>query len=97
MLGLCIFVIAACTPYKKYERLAPILVAGSLFLLVLVFIPGIGVERNFSRRWIGVGPLVVQPSELCKIAMIIYFAAIYTRKQPYIHQFLKEYCRRFSF
>ncbi|MGM0747976.1 MAG: putative lipid II flippase FtsW [Bacillota bacterium] len=89
VLGLCIFVIAACTPYKKYERLAPILVVGSLFLLVLVFIPGIGVERNFSRRWIGVGPLVVQPSELCKIAMIIYFAAIYTRKQPYIHQFFK--------
>ncbi|MEC3795826.1 putative lipid II flippase FtsW [Bacillus velezensis] len=89
LIGLCLFLFSACLPYKRYARLVPLFVVGSLVLLLLVLIPGIGLERNFSRRWLGAGPVVVQPSELAKIAMILYFASIYTKKQPYIHQFVK--------
>ena len=44
----------------------------SLILLGLVLIPGIGIERNGSRSWFGIGPFAIQPSELFKIAIVIY-------------------------
>ena len=43
-----------------------------LVLLVLVLIPGIGVERNGSRSWFAIGSLAIQPSEIFKVCMIIY-------------------------
>ncbi len=41
-------------------------------LLIIVLIPGIGVERNGSRSWIGVGAFSIQPSEFIKLAMIAF-------------------------
>ncbi len=48
----------------------------SLILLVLVLIPGIGLVRNGSQSWIGVGPLTIQPAELAKITVIVYLSHI---------------------
>jgi len=48
----------------------------SLILLVLVLIPGIGLVRNGSQSWIGVGPLTIQPAELTKITVIVYLSHI---------------------
>ena len=45
-----------------------------LFLLVAVMIPGIGVEVNGAKRWIGAGLVQIQPSELAKVALILYGA-----------------------
>ncbi len=47
----------------------------SVFMLVLVFVPHIGVERNGAHRWIGFGPIQIQPSEFAKIALILHSAA----------------------
>lgn len=47
----------------------------SLLLLVLVLIPGIGIWRNGSRSWIGIGPLTLQPAELVKITTLLYLSA----------------------
>ena len=44
----------------------------SLALLGLVLIPGLGIERNGSQSWFGIGPFAIQPSELFKIAIVIY-------------------------
>ena len=44
----------------------------SFVLLVLVLIPGIGSIRNGSRSWFGIGSLGIQPSEACKISLIIF-------------------------
>jgi len=57
-------------------RLTPHILGLSFVLLVLVKIPGIGVEINGARRWIGAGPLQFQPSELMKLALVLYAAGL---------------------
>ena len=52
-----------------------------IVLLALVFVPGIGVSNYGATRWIGVGPITVQPSELAKYGYVV-FAAAYIAKDP---------------
>lgn len=52
------------------------LLAFSLVCLVLVKLPGFGVTVNGARRWLGAGPLVFQPSELMKLALVLYAAKL---------------------
>lgn len=61
--------------------------AGSLALLVLVLIPGIGVEINGSWRWLRFGPLTLQPSEFAKIGVILATAWWIARYRRYMHRF----------
>ena len=62
-------------------RLAtPAILAGSVLLLLLVLLPGFGLEANGATRWIGVGPLQLQPSELAKLALILYGAALLAKR-----------------
>lgn len=88
-LGIPVFIAAIITPYKLYDRLTPILVGGTLLSLILVLVPFIGNEVNGARSWFQLGSISVQPAEIAKLVMIIYFARVYARKQPYIHQFSK--------
>jgi cell division protein FtsW len=52
------------------------LLVGSFVALVLVKVPGFGVSVNGARRWLGAGPLVFQPSEVMKLALVLYAAKI---------------------
>src|SRR5436190_15586998 len=54
----------------------PILVVASFFLCVAVMVPGVGVTVNGATRWLGAGPVQFQPSELLKIALILYAAQL---------------------
>ena len=56
------------------RALTPGLLAASLVLLVIVLMPGVGVTANGAQRWIGAGPIQLQPSELAKLALILYGA-----------------------
>jgi cell division protein FtsW len=58
------------------RRWTPLLLVGSFGLLLLVLVPGIGIEVNGARRWIGPGTLSFQPSELMKLALILYVAQL---------------------
>lgn len=64
-------------PYRFWQRPRVVILAltGSFALLVLVLIPGIGVYVNGSRRWLNVAGLSFQPSELAKIASVLYLAS----------------------
>lgn len=84
-IGLLLFFTAIIFPYRTLGRLTPLLVIVSLVLLVLVLIPGLGVERNYSQRWLQLGPLLFQPSEAVKLAMVVYFANVYAKKQNNIN------------
>jgi cell division protein FtsW len=56
------------------HRLVNLLLLGSFALLVLVLVPGFGVEVNGARRWFAAGPIQFQPSELMKLALVLYVA-----------------------
>ena len=55
-------------------RLELLLLIGSFGLLMLVLVPGLGVEVNGARRWFAAGPIQFQPSELMKLAIVLYVA-----------------------
>ncbi|MCK6556543.1 putative lipid II flippase FtsW [Candidatus Binatia bacterium] len=57
-----------------FERLALPFAAGVAVALVLTLIPGLGVVRGGARRWLALGPLGFQPSELAKIAVVLFLA-----------------------
>jgi cell division protein FtsW len=56
------------------QRLVNVLLIASFVLLVLVMVPGFGVRVNGARRWFSAGPIQFQPSELMKLALILYVA-----------------------
>ncbi|MCY8216302.1 putative lipid II flippase FtsW [Bacillus haynesii] len=89
LIGLTFFSAAVFFPYKAYSKLIRFLVKLSFLLLILVLLPGIGMEKNNSQRWIQLGSLIIQPSEAVKLVMVIYFAYVYAKKQRYIADFRK--------
>ncbi|MBV8373327.1 MAG: putative lipid II flippase FtsW [Candidatus Eremiobacteraeota bacterium] len=60
----------------RLKRAAPYLLLGGIAGLLLVFVPHVGVGVNGGRRWIGIGPFTVEPSEFAKLALIVYLSAI---------------------
>ena len=77
LLGLAAMWLASQLPMEFYRRWAFPFLGFTLVLLMLV--PVIGVKANGSRRWLGVGGLTLQPSELAKLAVILSFAALICR------------------
>lgn len=59
--------------YRSFIQLSPVLLALFTFLLVLVFVPGIGRMANGSHRWVGLGSFSLQPSEFVKILVPAFF------------------------
>jgi cell division protein FtsW len=74
-IGLVVAIIIANVDYRLWERVAIPLYALSIGLLALVLVPGVGSSTYGASRWINVGPLLsVQPSEVAKLALIIFLA-----------------------
>ena len=81
-IGLPVFVLVANLDHRVWRRLSWLMLALSVLGLLLVLVPGIGVERFGSTRWLGLGPLVVQPSEVTKLAALLWLADVLDRKRP---------------
>ena len=68
--------------YQRFRAFAKPLLYIAIILLVLVLIPGIGQTRNNATRWIGVGELFTfQPSEIAKLAVVLYFSDSISKKK----------------
>lgn len=76
VVGIGAMLVISRIDYRKLKPLAKPFMYFCLVLLALVFLPGIGVEHNGSRRWIDLGITEIQPSEFAKLAVAMFFAAI---------------------
>ena len=82
-------VLAFQIPMSTWEKMAPWLFIASLVLLVVVLIPFIGRGVNGARRWISLGVMNFQPSELAKFAVLIYAADYMVRKMEVKERFFR--------
>ena len=73
-------IVVVRVPIKQWEKYGPVLLGVGFVLLILVLIPGIGREVNGSRRWISLGPINLQASEIAKFCMVIYVAGYLVRR-----------------
>lgn len=85
VIGVGAMLFASRVPMALYRRAAFAFLGGVLVLLVLV--PFVGVKANGARRWLGVGGLTVQPSELAKLAVILSFSALICRMRGKMRTF----------
>jgi cell division protein FtsW len=80
--GLAVFAV----PMQRWQKYAPSLFVFGLLLLALVLFPGIGKTVYGARRWISLGFINLQPSELMKIFVLLYAANFVVRKQGVMHK-----------
>lgn len=85
--GLIVLFLARLLPQKLLKRAALPLAILSAVLLGLVLIPGVGVENYGARRWIGVGSMTFQPSEIAKFALVLFTAWYVSKEKVDIKKF----------
>jgi cell division protein FtsW len=84
-LGLGLMQVLARDGIARVQSLVAPLLVVSLVLVLAVHIPHVGVSVNGARRWIGSGPLQFEPSELLKIALVLYGATLLARRPQRVH------------
>lgn len=75
--------------YRKLGKWSPIFVVVSIFLLILVFVPGIGTATKGARRWLDLKVTSFQPSEFSKMAVILFFSYSLSKRKNQLHSFFK--------
>ena len=78
-------------PLKVWDRVSPLIFAITIILLIIVLIPGLGHAVKGSRRWIPLGIMNFQPSELMKLACVLFVAHYTVRRQEFLHSFVKGF------
>lgn len=87
VLGVSGAFLLARTDYHHLKHVAKPMILVVIGLLVLVLMPSIGIERGGSSRWLPLGPFTLQPSEMAKLALVLYSAYILDRKRKRIADF----------
>lgn len=90
-IGLCAGLVVFRMPVRVWQKLAPYLFGGTMILLVLVLVPGLGHGVNGAKRWLALKVTNLQPSELMKLFVVLYAADYTVRKQEYMHQLTKGF------
>jgi cell division protein FtsW len=91
-LGLLVMRVLARDGIARVQSLVGPLLAVSFVLVVAVHVPHVGVSVNGARRWLGSGPFQFQPSELLKLALVLYAATLLARRPQRVHD-LRELAR----
>lgn len=81
-IGIAIYMVAAGLSPDVWRKLAWPLLIVALGGLIAVIVPGVGLERFGSSRWLGVGPIVLQPSEVAKLGVAVWLADVFERRRP---------------
>ena len=89
LIGLLVALMAFQVPLRSWEKMAPWLFVLAIVLLALVLLPFMGREVNGARRWINLGLMNFQPSELAKLAVLLYAADYMMRKMDVKERFFR--------
>jgi len=81
LIGLLVTVFLSYFDYKKLYGLSFFMLSGVIVLLMMVFIPGIGISTMGAARWINLGFFSFQPAEIAKLVMVIYLASWFSSKE----------------
>ena len=95
-LGLGLAYVALRIPLHVWERSGPILLIGGVLLLLLVLVPGFGRNVNGSTRWLVIGPISLQVSEMVKLALIIYLGGYLLRHGEAVRTTVSGFLRPLS-
>jgi cell division protein FtsW len=79
-LGAVLMVAATRLPVRTHRAFAKPLLAGTVFLLMLVQVPGVGMRVHGNQNWLPLGPFQLQPSEFAKLALVLWGADLLARK-----------------
>jgi len=82
LLSVPAFAIATRIPRGPLRVLAWPLMGLTFVMLIALFVPGVGISRFGSTRWLGVGGFMFQPSEVAKLALLLWLADVLERKRP---------------
>lgn len=93
IVGLVTAFIVFKIPLEFFQKFGPTLIVVSMFLLMLVLIPGIGKEVNGSMRWLNLGVISLQVSEFVKLATVIYLAGYLVRHNEEVRTNLSGFVR----
>ena len=85
-IGLPLAWVASRLPARIYRRAAYPILFAALLLLLLVQVPGLGRQVNGSTNWLVLGPITLQPSELAKLALVVWGADLLARKHARLTQ-----------
>jgi cell division protein FtsW len=86
LVGIPAMLLAARAPAAFWKRWAGVAVVIGVAMQLLVFLPGLGYERGQNRNWIDLGSFTAQPSELIKLALVIWLAWVLSRKGAALHE-----------
>jgi cell division protein FtsW len=86
-LGIVLCVTTMRVGSDRYRALAYPLLVVAIVAMALVLVPGIGTVRSGARRWLALGPLTFQPSELAKVALVLYLARSLARRGERVREF----------
>ncbi len=90
-IGLVAAGMAFQVPLATWQQISPWLFVAGFVLLALVLVPGLGRDVNGARRWISLGVVNLQPSELMKLFAVLYAADYTVRKMPHMHDLKKAF------
>ena len=85
-LAICLGGVAYRVPVEVWQKTSGLWLLLALALLMLVLVPGVGRNVNGSQRWLPLGPLTLQPSEVAKFALVIYMSSFLVRHAEAVQQ-----------
>lgn len=88
-LSIIVLIVTMNFDYRKWGKLSPLILMVCIGLLILVLIPGVGTELNGAQRWLIIAGQSLQPSELAKIALIIFLSFSLSKRKEVLQSFKK--------
>jgi len=85
--GMVVMLILSQFSLRGLQRLVLPLAVVSLLMLAAVYVPGLGISRGGARRWLRLGPAIIEPSELVKLALVFLLAHLLAKRLDYVRSF----------